>query len=112
MQAMYSGCGLCVSVLHVRIMCVLCGCRCRRAMHVLCECRCAYGWVLDARVVVVDLKVETIWQLNVTVWLGKTGQSGFGYEIHQWVLGADMINTREEVWVVNDGDIGWVFADL
>ena len=43
MQAAYSVYGLCVGVLHVRIMREVCGRRCECAMHVLCERRRVYG---------------------------------------------------------------------
>ena len=39
-----------------------------------------------------DLKVEIIWQLNVIVWLGKTGQGGFGYKICQYLFEYEIIN--------------------
>ena len=35
------------------------------------------------RVIVVDLKMGIMWQLNMIVRQGKSGQGGFGYEIHQ-----------------------------
>ena len=79
------------------MMCVLCGRMCKCVVYVLCERRCAYGVFLGVGVIVVDLKVEIVWQLNVTVRLGNRGKVGLSIKfINRCWGGYKMMNARNK----------------